>query len=77
MGSAGFVCGLLGLLIGLFGVVAIGVVLSILGIVFSSVALPSDQSGKAKAGLTMAIIGLIACMVAMVLYAKWGVGETL
>jgi hypothetical protein len=57
-GQAGFVLGLLGVILGLLLNIGLGFILSVLGIIFGAV-------GKSKAGLTLGIIGTIIPVIAL------------
>lgn len=75
--TAGFITGLLGLLIGLFAVAILGMLIGVLGIIFSAIALkkirnnPEKYKGKklAKAGLIMGIIVTALCLGLIILLA--------
>ena len=71
-GLVSFVCGLGGLL--LFWVPVIGLILSILGIIFYTRQNKIKQTGFATAGLVLGILGALAGVVALiaVMIMLWG-----
>lgn len=69
MGTAGFVLGLLGLL--LFWIPVFGMIMALLGVIFGSVGImrhrrDNSGSGLAIAGLVLGILGLILAVIVLV-----------